>query len=335
MLSTRLAVIGAAALLFGCGGGGGGGGGSSAPQPSKFFTAVTVTGQPTAIGSVINPNPPAGTLTADRIIEGASTGLAGTIGSLALDIPNDRLYVGNQVNVRVFNSASLADGNVPPTHTFSTKTGPAFNAASLFIDTGNNRLYLGDDSNSQVRVYNNASGLNGTVDADRVITGFDTVLGVQVDTTLNILYVTNKSPMNVYTIRVFDGADTVNGAATVSRTITPHFNSLDMPVGDMFMDAAHDRLYVAGGANTIVMVFDTAHSASGSIAPTKTMTFPLVGSSNLKSVLVDTVADRLYALEPPGAIIALSNQSTASGAVTGTAALAPPLVSFTAIALSP
>jgi len=39
-----------------------------------------------------------------------------------------------------------------------------------------------------VRVFDNASALNNTVTADRVITGFDTILGVQVDTINNILY---------------------------------------------------------------------------------------------------------------------------------------------------
>jgi hypothetical protein len=333
MLATRLAVIGAAALLFGCGGGGGGGGSSSSPPPSKVFAAATITSQPPAIGSVINPDPPAGTLTVDRLIQGGSTGLAGTIGSLALDTQNDRLYAGNQVSIRVFNGASFADGNVIPARTISNNP-PGGNAASLFIDPANNRLYVGDDFNAVVRVFDNASTINNAVTADRVITGFDTVLGVQVDTTKNILYVTNKSPTNVYTIRVFDGASALNGAATISRTITPHVGLSDMPVGDLFVDAANDRLYVAGGSNTLVMVFDIAHSANGSTPPTKTLTFPITAGSNLKTVVVDTVHDRLFAMGA-GVVYSLNNVSTVTSTTTGKAAIAAAGVSFTGIAVSP
>src|SRR5260221_1574489 len=98
MLATRLvglcrlaSIIASAAALFACGGGGGGGG-SSGPQPSKFFAADSGT---SVIGSVINPNPPAGTLTGDRIIQGASTGLPPTMGAFSLDLQNDPLYIGN------------------------------------------------------------------------------------------------------------------------------------------------------------------------------------------------------------------------------------------------
>ena len=329
---SRFALIGTASLLFACGGGGGGGS-SSSPPPSKFFAAATITSAPPAIGSVINPDPPAGTLTVDRLIQGGSTGLAGTIGSLALDTQNDRLYVGNMVSVRVFNGAGFADGNAIPARTFTTLSGPAFNAASLFIDPVGNRLYLGDDSNKEVRVFDNASALNNTVTADRVITGFDTILGVQVDTINNILYVTNRSPTNVYTIRAYNGASGLFGAATPARIITPS-NGTDLPVGDLFMDAANDRLYVAGGTNTLVMVFNAASTKDGTVTPAKTLFFPITFGSNLKTVVVDTANNRLYAMGS-GVIYSLNSVSTVTNTTTGKAAIAETGVSFTGIAVSP
>jgi len=326
----RLAIVGTSTVLFACGGGGAGD--SSSPPPSKFFAAATITSAPPAIGSVINPDPPAEPLTVDRTIQGGSTGLAGTIGSLALDTQNDRLYVGNMVSVRVFNGASFADGNVIPARTFSLSA-PAFNAASLFIDPAGNRLYIGDDFNSVVRVFDNASALNNGVTADRVITGFDTVLGVQVDTAKDILYVTNRSPTNVYTIRVYDGASGLNGAAAPNRTITPS-NGTDLPVGDLFVDAANNRLYVAGGTNTLVMVFNAANAKNGTVVPDKTLTFPITAGSNLKTVVVDTVHDRLHAMGT-GVIYWLNGVSAATNTTTGKAAIAATGVSFTAIAVSP
>jgi hypothetical protein len=330
----RLSIIAAIAILAACGGGGGGGG-SSSPPPSKVFIAATITASPPGIGSVINPDPPAGVLdTVDRLIQGGSTGLAGTIGSLALDTQNDRLYAGNQAIIRVFNGASLADGNVIPARSFSNLT-PAFNAASLYLDTANNRLYIGDDANSVVRVYNGASTLTNNPVADRTITGFNTVLGVQVDTTKDILYVTNRSG-SVNTIRVYDGAssNTLNGAAAPNRTITPTVSALNMPVGDLFVDVTNNRLYVAGGTNTLVMVFESASTRDGPIAPDKTLTFPIGPATSLKTVVVDTVHDRLYALGA-GAVYSLNSVSTATGTTSGKAAVAPSGVSFTAIAVSP
>ncbi|HUL91079.1 MAG TPA: hypothetical protein VLV56_01925, partial [Burkholderiales bacterium] len=250
---------------------------------------------------------------------------------------------GNNAQIRVFNGASFANGNVAPARTFGKLSSPAINVASLFLDTAADRLYVGDSFNGAVLVYNSASTKNTLVDPDRTITGFNVVAGVQVDTALDILYVSNCSPncspTSAFTILVFDSASasTLNGAVAPNRTITPHINTSDMPVGDLFVDKANDRLYVAGGQNTVVMVFDTAHSANGSTAPTKTLTFPVVGNplfANLRNVIVDTVHDHLYAVAGT-AIFSLTNASSANGSVTGNAALAPIGSSFSAIAVSP
>ena len=339
MHAIRLAAIGAAALIFGCGGGGGGGGGSPAPQPSKFFVADSGT---SVIASVINSNPSAGTLAVDRVIQGASTGLVPTMGAFALDVQNNRLYVGNNVSIRVFNNASFADGNVAPGRTIGKQTGPAMNVASLFLDAASDRLYVGDSTNGAVLVFNSVSTLNNLVDPDRTITGFNQIAGVQVDTGKDILYVTNCSPAcgapasNTFTIRVFDGAssNTLTGPASPNRTITPNISTQDMPAGDLFIDKANDRLYVAGGQNTLVMVFDTASAADGSTGPNKTLTFPIVAGSNLKGVVLDTVNDHLYAFGS-GVIFSLANVSSATGVASAVAALAPIGSSISAIAVSP
>src|SRR5213076_864453 len=96
-------------------------------------------------------------------------------------------------------------------------------------------------------------------------------------------------------ISVFAGADTVAGSVAPSRTITPNPVST---VGGIFLDAANDRLYVAGGAGaTTVMVFNGASTATGSTAPAKTLIgFP----SAILNVVVDTVNDRLYAVGVSG-----------------------------------
>lgn len=75
--------------------------------PSKLFAADSAN---RAIRSLANANPSAGTLVADRIIQGpVSTGLSFSINSLVLDSTLDYLYVGNGTSIRVFYGASMAN----------------------------------------------------------------------------------------------------------------------------------------------------------------------------------------------------------------------------------
>ncbi len=103
-------------------------------------------------------------------------------------------------------------------------------------------------------------------------------------------------------------------------------------MGGIFLDAANDRLYVAGGAGaTIVMIFDNASTANGPTAPTKTLiAFP----SGILNVVVDTAHDRLYAVGVSGVYI-VNGVSTATGMVTATAILPVAGGNLTAVAVSP
>jgi hypothetical protein len=317
--------------LAACGGGGGGYGGNNNPSgaaPSKLFGADS---PHMAIGSLANPNPSAGTIPLDRVIMGIYPGLSNNIGSLALDTGRNYLYVGNGTNMLVFHSASTANGDIFPDQSFGIGGG---NTGSLFIDMANDRLYVGDDVNG-VKVFNGASMANGAPSPARTITGnFGTTFaihGVAVDTTArNILYVSSTNNTTASDqISVFDSASTVAGSNAPNRTITPNPVA---NVGGIFLDAANDRLYVAGGAGaTTVMVFNGASTANGSTAPAKTLIgFP----SGIRNVVVDTVNDRLYAVGVSGLYI-VNSVSTASGAVTATAILPASGGSLTAVAVAP
>jgi hypothetical protein len=315
-----IAVLGIAA----CGGGGGGG-----TPPPKLFAADS-TNQ--AIGSINNSNPSPGPIVVDRIIIGLATGLSTNIGGLALDTVNNRIYVGNGTSILVFNNASTATGNVSPARTVTT----GGSSGQVFLDTANNLLYVADDANG-VRVFNNPGTIDGANTGDRLITGdFGTtfeIRGVAVDTTSkNILYVSNDttSPTTSHQISVFDGAKTVNGSNTPNRTITPTVaGPTNLPVRGIFLDAMHDRLYVAGGsASTLVMIFDNASTANGAIAPTKSLGFP----SGIRTVVVDVANDRLFAVGVSGLYI-LNGVSTVTNASTAVAILPVNGGSFTAAAV--
>lgn len=317
-----------------CGGSTYGGGGNmpvTTVGPSKLFGADSAH---RAIDSLANPNPPAGPLIVDRIIIGSIyANLSNTIGSLALDSALDQLYVGNGTSIRVFYGASRANGDIPPVRVI-TNNPAGGNTGSLFLDTLHNRLYVGDDGVGAVRVFDNASGINGAIASPRLVTGFSTLFGVAVDTTANdILYVSNRDGAGSYQISVFTPASMANDPATPSRIITPtNLANVNLSVGGISLDAVADRLYVAGATNATVMVFDGASTANvnGQIPPTKTLTFP----ATISSVLIDAVNNRLYAVSL-GAIYILNNASAATDPITVTAVLAPVNGNFTAVAVSP
>ncbi len=292
--------------------------------PSKLFAADS---PHMAIGSLANPNPPAGMIAVDHTIMGVYSGLLNNIGSLALDPVLDYLYVGNGTSIRVFYMASMVSGDVPPMRVISG----IGNTGSLFLDTTpNNRLYVGDDGVG-VRVFDNANMINGATMSTRLITGLGTIYGVAVDTGNNdILYVSNTTSAASKEINLFT-ASTANGAAMPLKTITPTDNGVNLPVGGISLDMAHDRLYVAGFTDSKVRVFDAVHNTpGGAIPPTKTLTFP----ATISSVTIDSANNRLYAVSL-GAIYILNGASTATDPITVTAIFVPTNGSFTAVAVNP
>ena len=336
------------ASLAACGGGGYGGGGMSMPVmgvgASKLFVADSTD---MAVGSLVNRDPAAGSLMVDRLI-GPQPGafpynyanFSNNIGSLALDTTHDRLYVGNGTSVLVFEGASTASGDfLPAPRSFSGSIG---NTGSLFLDVTGDRLYVGDDTLG-VKVYT-ASTASGMPSPTRTITGdFGTTFqihGVAVDTTpaRDILYVSNTNhTTSSDQIRVFDGASAVSGSNPPSRTITPAIATVPQHVGGIFVDAANNILYVAGGsAGMQVMVFSsasTANDVSGATTPSKVLSgFP----SGILSVAVDATNDRLYAVGSNGHVYlveAISMQT--SGMVTAKDASLSNGGMLTAVAVDP
>jgi hypothetical protein len=282
---------------------------------SKLFAADSTH---KLIGSLADPDPATGPLTVDRVIGPMSpyftnnAGFSMNIGSLALDPTRDYLYVGNGTSILVFHSASTANGDLYN----NAAIGPIGNTGSMFLDAANDRLYVGDDMNN-VKVFSPASTANST-STPRLVTGMTKPIhGVAVDAGRNILYVSNDTttPSLTHQISVFDNAATVT-TAPPNRTITPTVANANQSVGGIFLDAAGDILYVAGGSGSPqVMVFSGASSAndmSGALVPGKILTFP----SGILKVVVDTTHDRLYAVGSNGHIYLVEAVSTLSpGAV--------------------
>jgi len=200
----------------------------------------------------------------------------------------------------------------------------------LALDTTtNNRLYVGDDAFG-VRVFNNATGINGATASTRVITGLGTIHGVAVDAGHDILYVSNTASGPSNQINLFT-ASTANDPATPIANISPTVSAANHAVGGISLDITNDVLYVAGFVDGIVMVFGAVHSTpGGAIVPTKTLTFP----NTISSVAIDPVNNRLYAVSL-GAVYILNGVSSATDPITVTAVLVPAGGSFTAVAVNP
>jgi hypothetical protein len=308
------------ASLAACGGGGGYGGGGNTPVTGVGASTLFVADSTNEIvGSLANPNPATGMLTPDRKLGGVTYPLSNNMGSLALDATRDVLYVGLGTSVRIYPSASAANGDI---FTYSP-LGSFGNTGSMFVDTVHDRLYVGDDA-SGVKVFGGASTINGTP-TPRLISGnFGTTFqihGVAVDTTSkDILYVSNTShTASTDQISVFNAASTVSGSNTPDRTITPTISGTAQTVGGIYVDATHDVLYVAGGSASMqVMAFtgaSTANDISGATVPARVMTG---FASGILNVTVDIVNDRLYALGSDGNLYIVSGASTADGPVSPT-----------------
>jgi hypothetical protein len=274
---------------------------ATGPPPSKVFVADAAN---RAIGSLIDPNPAPGSVTVDRVVAGPSTGLGSpggtpstsSIPSIALDAAGDRLFVSIQSTVYVFDNASGATGNVPFSRSLqSVVGGHVVDFFGLHI-AANDVLYAVEPS-GEVRAFNNASTLNGSVTPARTIvpnigTAIASTFGVALDSVRNLLYV-GVAPSSS-SIVVFNNAATANGTLAPNRTLT-----FALAVGSFFLDDSRDILYVAQD-NGQILVFDNASAlATGTPTANRTLTLPVPTTSTASKqlfIFVDVTNNRLYAV---------------------------------------
>ena len=275
--------IGLSVVLFvlaSCGGGGGGG--SSGPAGSKLFV---VDAGNHAIATMINPTPTT-TVTIDRLIAGTNTGLGTLVGtpsvfsipSIVLDAPNDRLYVAMENSgVVTFNNASVADGNINFTRRISGAI-PLGGGGTLTVNFS----------------------------------------WIDVDKTRDVLY--SVAPGGE--VHIYNGISTLSGFNLApNRTITPDFGGAG--TGSLFgiaIDVAKDLLYVGLqiGSSMSIAVFNNASTASTtttSLAPTKTITFPLA----IGSIYLDAAHDRMYLSQFDGKVLVYDNFSNLGSGAAPTA----------------
>ena len=217
-------------------------------------------------------------------------------------------------SILIFNSVSTINGSTLPdrTVTFSntntTLPLPRLSGPSgLFVDVAGNRLYVANNGNNSILIFDNADTINGETTPNRAVSGGQTNLsspaGVSVDTG-NILYVTASNNA----ILVFNNASTVDGDVAPSRTISGTATTLSSPSG-IYVDTANNRLYAANPGNGSIVVFNNASTATGNIAPDRTVLNSGVPLLSPGSITGDVTRDLLYVAES-GSIFVLNNAST-------------------------
>ncbi len=248
----------------------------------SFSNTIYVFNSPAFLGGAQVP---------DRTI--AVTGLNNGPG-IWLDTATDRLYVtdyGITAQVMVVNSVSAANGTVSPARTVVGAATGLNQPLGAWLDPVQDVLYVANYAGAGILVYGNASSVTGNVAPARTISGAATGLGGPVfnpwlDVLADELYVPNWFSS---TITVYAGASTATGNVAPVRTISGALTTLSAPAA-LWLDKASDRLYVANANLGTVLVFDGASTATGNIAPTRTITT----GSEPYGLWLDAATDRLY-----------------------------------------
>ena len=214
-----------------------------------------------------------------RTIAGVATGLLQPT-DVALDKSRDMLYVADDIDIFVFNSASSAatTGNVP----FTRDISPGFTVSAIFLDATNNRLYVADQAADAIAIFDNASTLNGPVKPNRVVQGTATHLavpsGVTVDGTgrLIVSNVGNGTTIPP-TITIYANAAIADGNIPPVAEITGSNTGLVTPAQIAVDKTGTGTLYNADPGAARIAIFGSLNTANANIAPTRSINGPSTG----------------------------------------------------------
>jgi len=214
-----------------------------------------------------------------RTIAGVQTGLLQP-SDVALDKGRDMLYVADDIDIFVFNSASSAatNGNVA----FARDISPGFAVSAIFLDATSNRLFVADQAGDAVAIFDNASTLNGNVTPTRVVQGAATHLavpsGVSVDG-VGRLVVTNVGNGTTIppSITIYANAAIADGNIPPVAEITGSNTGMSTPDQIAVDRTGTGTLYNADPGDARIAVFGSLSTANGNISPTRSIKGPSTG----------------------------------------------------------
>ncbi|HNX96061.1 MAG TPA: hypothetical protein PKK12_00130 [Candidatus Aminicenantes bacterium] len=258
----------------------------------------TLTGSPTALCDVIvmNPDSRTGRLSsAFQITQPTVLYAAGDFGR----------------DVSAFHHANTLTGAAVPdrrlTHAVLGQPG------AVLLDATRNLLYVTDWPAGEVHVFADGASVDGGAAPLRTITSsayagsFD---GLALDEARNELYVASYT----HGVVLVFAAASASGDTVPVRVIS---GAALQNVRGLCLDTANNRLYACRGGESggAIHVFDLASSRNGEVAPSRTITGPLLASM-LEYVWVDPYSDRLYATLPSfGRLLCYDRVSILNGEV--------------------
>lgn len=216
-----------------------------------------------------------GNTAANRIVEGAATGLDAPI-ALAYDAANDWLFVGN-INatdgILVFENVSETSftGNVAPVRMFNPPDRSPSETTEMTIDAlhfdSQGRLWVSDSSGlnqnvSRILRFDNPGTASGETTPNGLVTSLSWggIEDLFVDST-DHLYVVDDSDQ----IEVLDDATNLGVLVTPNRTIT--INGSSVALRGIEVDSA-GRGFAADTGNSEIYILATIASLTGTINPT-------------------------------------------------------------------
>jgi hypothetical protein len=180
---------------------------------------------------------------------------------ILLDTAADRLFVANlgASSILVFDQISTKNGDTAPNRVITGAATNLINPVDLAYDKTRDMLYVADGLD--ILVFNSASTANGDVASARdILPGFS-VSAIFLDSG-DRLYAADAANN---AINVYDGASTLNNAATANRVLSGASTSLSQPAG-ILVDSAGRLIVSNAGANAIT-TYNNASVVNGNVAP--------------------------------------------------------------------
>ena len=271
-------------------------------QPANLFTfAVLLCLVALAAGCVISPRRIVGggtpTPTPNPSGSPTPTPVPGAPGKLYVSDPNNN-------SILRFDNANTADANLAPAATI-IGTSTLLNAPQhIFVDSSSDTLYVANQGN--VLAFDGVSTKTGDI-APREIsgaaTGLSTPVDLGVDSTKNLLYVADTRE-----VFVFANASTATGNAPFTHDIHAGFL-----ISALFIDGAHDRLYLADSATNAIHIYDNASGLNLTAAPTRTLQGTSTQLNQPSGIAIDAVGKLIISNTGNSSITVYVNAAAVTG----------------------
>ena len=182
--------------------------------------------------------------------------------------------------------------------------------------SGTGQMVVSNSGNANLARFASASTTQGDVLPVTFVRGALTRLSapgyLTLDATNDRLYVPNSGDNSLL---VFDKVSQATENTPPTRFIQGAGTLLSGP-SQVVLDTTNDLLYVANSASSSVVVFSSASTIQGNVAPARTLSGAATQITGVSSIHLDTANNRLWVVNPTNnALLVFDSASTLNGAV--------------------